>query len=212
MSITLNALETALFTALAALKPSDGTLIDAKPFRVVDRWAGEATREDVDEAILGRAPAALLAHEASLPVDRDGGPFIETTAENVEIVERHVFRVYVVVRDTRGDTPTVKGTTGLPGILTCVQAVKEALAGLRVPGLFGGGVVNLVDHRPWLIQRGGGRVDLVRFAASSALPDNTADEVLPGHPMSRLDATLTAPSVDVDGHTITIATSRTTLP
>jgi protein involved in polysaccharide export with SLBB domain len=86
------------------------------------------------------------------------------------VVERHLFRVYVTVQDTRGDTATVKGGTGTPGIYACTQAVAEALAGWRIAGLQGGGVLALIDRVPWRIARGESRTDVVRFAALATLP------------------------------------------
>lgn len=208
MSATLNDIEGALFTALAAIKTNGATPTNAAPLRTLDRWAGEVTADDIDEGFLGVLPGALLAHEGSQAVSGAGdADFIETLTHDVEVVERHVFRVYVTVQDTRGDTATVKGGTSTPGIYAAAQAVKEALAGLRVTGLKAGGVVHLVDHRPWRIRRGESRTDIVRFAAYAALPESS--ETLPGHPMTRLDATVTAPAPDVDNRTITLAASRT---
>lgn len=207
MSATLDAIEGAIFTRLATLKANGATPATSTPFRTVDRWAGEVTADDIDEALLGVAPSALLAHEGSTTVTRGEQQYVETLGHDVEVVERHAFRVYVTVADTRGDTATVKGGTGTPGIYACTQTVAEALAGYRITGLLG--VVALVERRPWRIRRGESRTDLVRFVAYSALPD--ASETLPGAPMTRLDAHVNDSADDVDDQTVTLAESRTTL-
>lgn len=209
MSARLDDIEAAIFTRLATLKASGATPTTTAPFRTVDRWAGEVTADDIEEALLGIAPAALLAHEGSTTVARGELQYVETLGHDVEVVERHTFRVYVTVVDTRGDTATVRGGVGTPGILACTQAVAEVLAGYRITGLLDGGVVALVDRRPWRIRRGESRTDLVRFTAYAALPD--ASETLPGAPMSRLDAHVNDSAPDVDDETVELAAARATL-
>ncbi len=208
MSITLDALEAALFTRLQTLASGGAALTTSVPFRTVARWAGEVTAEDIVDGHLGACPSALLAHEGSQTVANGDRQHVHTLGNDVEVVERHLFRVYVTVQDTRGDTATVKGGTGMPGIYACTQAVAEALAGFRISGLLGGGVVALIERRPWRIERGESRTDLVRFAALSALPE--ASETLPGNAMTRADATVRHQTTDVDGRTITLSSNRTT--
>lgn len=210
MSITLDALELVLFTRLQTLQAPAAPLVPttALPFRTIARWAGEVTADDIDEALLGVCPGALFAHEASVTLARGELQYVETMGHDVEVVERHLFRVYVTVQDTRGDLATVKGGTATPGILACTQAVAQALAGYRVTGLHDGGVVALLDRRPWRIRRGESRTDIVRFAALAALPDTT--ETLPGNAMTRLDASVRHESPDSDALPITLSTSRTT--
>lgn len=207
MSATLDEIEAAIFTRLATLKANGATPTTSTPLRTVDRWAGEVTADDIDDALLGVSPSALLAHEGSTTVTRGDQQYVETLGHDVEVVERHAFRVYVTVADTRGDTATVKGGTGTPGIYACTQAVAAVLAGYRITGLLG--VVALVERRPWRIRRGESRTDLVRFVALAALAETT--ETLPGAPMTRLDATVIDSDDDVDGQSVTLATSRTTL-
>lgn len=207
MSITLDALEAAIFTRLQTLAGST-TLTTSAPFRTIARWAGEVTADDIEEGHLGVCPAVLLAHEESQTITRGEGEYVETLGHDVEVVERHLFRVYVTVADTRGDAATTKGGTGTPGIYACTQAVAEVLAGYRIAGLLDGGVVHLLNRRPHRIRRGESRTDIVRFAAYAALPESS--ETLPGHAMTRLDATVQAPARDVDNRTIPIAVSRTT--
>jgi hypothetical protein len=206
MSAALDAIEAAMFARLQTLAGST-TLTTSLPFRTIARWAGEVTSEDLDEGHLGVCPSALLAHEGSQTVSRGDLEYVETLGHDVEVVERHLFRVYVTVSDTRGDAATTKGGTGTPGIYACTQAVAEVLAGYRIAGLLDGGVVHLIERRPWRIRRGESRTDIVRFAAYAALPESS--ETLPGHPMTRLDATVTAPAPDVDNRSTTLAASRT---
>lgn len=208
MSATLDAIEAALFARLQTLATNGAAPTTSVPFRTVARWAGEVTAEDIDEAHLGVCPSALLAYEGSQAVAAGDRQYVHTMGHDVEVVERHLFRVYVTVQDSRGDAATVKGGTGTPGIYACTQAVAEALAGYRVAGLLGGGVIALVERTPWRIERGASRTDLVRFAALAALPD--AAETLPGNPMSRVDASVRHEEADVDALPITLSSSRTT--
>ncbi len=164
---TLDAIETALFARLATLKKS---ATPAGPFTLVDRWAGQVTQlEGVDAATLGKAPAALLAYESSAT---EGASF-ESILDEAETIERHLFRVYVTVQDTRGDEKTLKGTTGQTGALACVHSVKAALTALGITNV--SEPVRLVGSQPWLIDRGVQQTYVVRFAVR-ALLDTTATE------------------------------------
>lgn len=158
---TLDAIETALFTRLATLKKS---ATPAGPFTLVDRWAGQVTQQEgVDEATLGKAPAALLAYESSTTESASA----ETILDEAETIERHLFRVYVTVQDTRGDEKTLKGTTGQTGALACVHAVKSALTALGITNV--SEPVRLVGSQPWLIDRGVQQTYVVRFAVRALL-------------------------------------------
>lgn len=164
---TLDAIETALFARLATLKKS---ATPAGPFVLVDRWAGQVTQqEDVDEATLGKAPAALLAYDSSSTESAS----TETILDEAETVERHVFRVYVTVQDTRGDQKALKGTTGQTGALACVHAVKAALTALGIAGV--SEPVRLVGSQPWLIDRGVQQTYVVRFAVRALLDTSGAE-------------------------------------
>lgn len=207
MSTTLDAIETALYTHLQTLGANGATPTGALPFRTVARWSGEVSADEIVEGHLGVCPSALLAWEGSEPVARNDGAYVETVSHDVEIVEEHRFRVYVTVQDTRGDTASLKGGTGTPGIHACTQAVVELLAGLRVAGLLDGGVVQLVGRKPWRIARGESVTHLVRFSCRACLPDLA--ETLPGAPMTRLDASINDASEDVDARDVPLATSRT---
>lgn len=207
MSASLDAIEAALFARLQTLAANGASLSASAPFRTVARWAGEATQDDVDAGHLGVCPSALLAYEGSQVVAQGDRQYVETLGHDVEVVERHLFRVYVTVADTRGPAATVKGGTGTPGIYACTQAVAEALAGHRVTGLRG--VVALLERAPWRIEPGSSRTDLVRFAALASLPETT-DTVAGAHPLSRVDTTIQHHADDVDGRTIPLSTVRTT--
>jgi hypothetical protein len=200
---TLDGIETALMTALLAMLRAATV---PGPFVLVDRWAGEVTQEEgVDEATLGRSPSALLAFEGSTPVGDDGA-YAETLNRDTEVVERHVFRVYVTVRDFRTVTAATKGTVGQPGVLRCARLVKEALAGLEIAGLTGGDVVRLVDHRPWSIKRESHYTHLVRFSATASLPATT--DVTPGEPFAGMNTTITDAPSDEGGDPMPLAAVR----
>lgn len=203
MAANLDDIELAFFTALSALKGAPPSL--TQPFRVVDRWAGEVSQErGVEENTLNAVPAALLAFEQSIPEGRDGA-LVETGSHLIEVVERHLFLVYVVVGDTRSDSAAIKGGSAVPGILRCARLVKEALAGLVIPGLFDGDVVRLEGHRPWLIERGVQHTHILRFSARAELPASSV--TTPGDPFV-LDARANAPEPDTDAATVNLSTAR----
>lgn len=163
--LTVDGVEQALFEALAALKRAAGG-----PFGVVDRFAGEATAAGIEGVVLSAGPAALLAFEASVAEGTQGALADTILHDDAPlVVERHVFRVYVSVTDLRGDTAALKGTTGQPGVLRCADAVKRALVGLRIRGLWNDDRVRLLDHRPWSIRKGAHYVHIVRVSAMTAL-------------------------------------------
>lgn len=201
---TLDEIEDAIFAALYALRTAATT---PGPFVLVDRWAGEVTRETgVDSAIVGKSPSALLAFEESTPEGPNGAQS-ETGGHLIQVVERHIFRVYVTVLDARGDKPATKGTTGQTGVLACAHRVKKALAGLVIPGLFDGDVVRLAGHRPWVIKRGTAYTHLLRFSARAALDESTADEnPLPGVPLGGVQGEVNDATPDTDGETVTLST------
>jgi hypothetical protein len=201
---TLDEVEAALFTALLALRTH---ATPAGPFVLVDRWAGEVTQDGgIDSAILGKSPSALLAFEESVPEGASGSQS-ETGGHLIQVVERHVFRVYVTVLDARGDKQALKGTVGQTGALACAHRVKLALAGLVIPGLFDGDVVRLVGHRPWLIKRGTGYTHLLRFSARAALDESTEDEnPTPGVPLGGVRGDVQDATPDTDGATVTLST------
>ena len=193
---TLDDIESALFAALQALHAAPVT--GARPFRLVDRWGGQVSHETgVDEATIGRAPAALLAFESSTPE-----VIAETSDHAAHVVETHLFRVYVVVEDLRGDAKTIKGSTGLPGILRCARLVKEALTGLAVPDLYDGETVQLVGHRPWMVEAGVQHTHVVWFSARAALPEVTP--ATPGAPFV-LQGQVREATPDTDAAVVTVS-------
>lgn len=192
-------IESALFAALETLKVNASP---AGPFTLVDRWAGEVTQDTgVDSETLARSPSALLAYEESIP---EGAS--ETGGHLIQVVERHVYRVYVTVKDTRGDKAALKGTVGQTGVLACARAVKKALAGLVIPGLFDGDVVRLLGQRPWHIKRGVNYTHIVRFSARAALDASTPEEnPLPGEPLAGVRGDVLDAAPDTDAAAVTIS-------
>jgi hypothetical protein len=203
MAATIEAIEAALILALRAMLRS---ATPSGPFLMVDRWAGEVTQQDgVDEATLGKSPSALLAFEASIPEGEDGSA-VTTLSQDIEVIERHVFRVYVTVKDVRTIAQGTVGTVGQPGVLRCARLVKEALAGLEITGLAGGDVVRLVEHRPWSVQRESHYTHLVRFSARATLPATTPST--PGTPFAGMDTTVTDAPSDEGGTPMPLAVVR----
>ncbi len=198
MAATLEDIEEALFQGLRTLHAAPPT--DARPFRIVGRWAGEVTSEGVDEQTLGKSPSALLAYERSVPEVR------QTVGDFVTFHERHFFRVYVTVVDTRGVAAATKGTVGQQGILRCTRVVKEVLAGLAIPGLADGDVVHLVDHRPWSIARDSHFTHVIQVSARAELGAPTAPAT-PGTPFV-FDGHVEAPAPDTDGADVVLADAR----
>lgn len=169
---SLDAIETALFARLATLKKS---ATPAGPFTLLDRWAGQVTQQDgVEETTLAKAPAALLAYESSV-TEGAGGADVETILDEAETIERHLFRVYVTVQDTRGDAKTLKGTTGQTGALACVHAVKQALTGLAITNV--GDPVRLVGSQPWRVERGIQHTYVVRFSVRALLDTSITEDL-----------------------------------
>jgi len=195
--------EAALFVALSSLLKS---ATPPGPFVLVDRWAGEVTQDTgVDSATLAKAPSALLAFEESIP-EGHGGAVAETAGHNIGVVERLVFRVYVTVADTRSDKAALKGTVGQTGVLACARAVKKALVGLVIPGLFDGDVVRLVSHRPHHIKRGTSYTHALRFSARIGLDESTPEEnPTPGAPLAGVRGYVDDASPDTDDATVTLS-------
>ena len=187
MDATDDAIEAALFAALHRLKAHPPTTVPptpAGPFVLVERYAGEVTPDGVDDAVMAKAPAALLAWEGSVP-EGQGGVWQEDGGHDVQVVERHHWAVFVLVKDARSDAAATKGTTGLPGVIRCARLVKEALVGLRVDGLYDGDVVRLVDTRPKFVRRGVAYCYAVRLSTRAALRESTAEEnPTPGVPLA----------------------------
>ncbi len=196
-------IEAALFAALEGLARS---ATPAGPFVLVDRWAGEVTQETgVDAGTLAKSPSALLAYEESTPEGQTGAQS-ETGGHAIQVVERHVYRVYVTVKDARGDANAMKGTVGQPGVLACARAVKKALAGLAIPGLFDGDVVRLVGQRPWAIRRGASYTHIIRFSARAALDESTAEEnPTPGARLAGVRGYTDDATPDTDAATVTLS-------
>lgn len=206
---TLEDIESALLAELVTMKALSSGPTLLRPFRHVGRWAGEVTRENgVEENTLNATPAALLAYEGSDPVGRDGA-FLETGGHITQVVEEHRFLVYVVVSDQRSDDITLKGTNVVPGVLLCARRVKEALAGMIIPGLFDGGVVALDGHRPWLIERGVQHTHVIRVSARSALPESA--DATPDAPFT-FDGRVRDAAPDTDGAAVALAAVRVTPP
>lgn len=207
MTATLDQIEAGFHTTLSGLV--NATPSATQPFRHLRRYAGEITRDLVEAIEQGtydlkptELPAVFLAFEGEEPLGTDG-VYRQDGPQLVQIVARTFWRVYVVVRDLRGDEEALKGVVaGQPGALLCAQRVTEALAGLQITGLFEGAGVRWLGTRPWVIARRTAYVYAVRFAADTELPDPAA-EALPGTPFV-FDGAVKDP-VET---TVTISTAR----
>lgn len=196
-------IESALFAALEALRVG---ATPAGPFALVDRWAGEVTQDmGVDSETLAHSPSALLAYEESIPEGANGAQS-ETGGHAIQVVERHVYRVYITVKDTRSDKAALKGTVGQTGVLACARAVKKALAGLVIPGLFDGDVVRLLGQRPHHIKRGVNYTHIIRFSARAALDESTPEEnPTPGEPLAGVRGDVLDAAPDTNAATVTLS-------
>lgn len=213
MDATAEDIEAALFAALERLKVHPPVTVPPTPpgpYILVERYAGEVTPEGVDNSVLGKAPAALLAWEGAVP-EGANGVWQEDGGHNVQVVERHHWSVFVVVKDTRGDAQALNGTVGLPGVLRCTRLVKEALVGLRVPGLFDGDVVRLVETRPKFIRRGTAYCYVVRLSTRAALPATMDEHTRPegSVPLGGVRGSVPDATRDNNGAEVTLGTFNT---
>ena len=169
---TDESIEAALLARLATLKrtpPVTDPVTPAGPLVHVDRYGGEWTPAGVDERLKGKLPGVLLAFEGAAPTGGEDGAEVDTILHDVEQQQRIVWRVFVGVTDARGDPAGVAGYSGQPGVLKLARLVKEALVGLRIPGLAGRDVVRFVDQRPWSIRTGLHYVHFVRVSTRAQL-------------------------------------------
>lgn len=215
MAATLDQIDAALYAQLGTLVTS--TPSATQPFRHLRRFAGEVTMDLVQHIEQGlydlkpeEHPAAFFAFEGEEPLG-DGGIYRQDGPQLVQIVGRTFWRVYVVVRDLRGDDDALKGVlAGQPGALVCAQRVTESLAGLQIAGLFEGAGVRWLGTRPWLIARRTAYVYVARFAADTELPDPTTTPT-PGTPFV-FDARATNAAPETDGGSVDnvlLSTART---
>ena len=219
MSATRAQIRAAFWTALSALVPGtpesgdDGSVYTAavgtptQPLRSLHRHAGELSRfaesgreKGVAASRVGQFPAAFLAFESSEPLGTNGA-FVETLGADIDVVRRIGWSVFVAINDPTGD-----GAAEDIADEVC-ERIEGVLTGLRIAGLHGNGCVRWVRTVPWVIARRASYVYRLQFTTDADMPESV--EALPGVPMSRLDASLNAPTADVDASTVTIATSRT---
>lgn len=208
---TLDQIESAMYAQLGTLVTATPTT--TAPFRHLRRWAGEVSRDlayDLERGLYDltpeQLPAALFAWEREDPLG-DNGAFLEEH-QQTEVVGRSTWRVYVVVRDLQGDAAALKGNlAGQPGALLCAHAVKTALAGFQIAGLFENRGVRWLGSAPWSIARRTAYVYVVRFATDAALDAATADEnPTPGTPLGGLRGDVVDATPDTNSATVSLAT------
>lgn len=159
--------EAALFARLETLKkhpPVTDPVTPAGPIVHVERYGGEATAAGVDGAFLGKMPAVLLAFESAAPTGGADGAEVDTILHDIEVAQRVIWRVYVAVKDARGHKAGTVGFVGQPGVIRLARLVKQALVGLRIPGLYRRDVVRFVGQQPWSLKADAHYVHIVRVS------------------------------------------------
>lgn len=198
--------EVALFARLETLKkhpPVTDPVTPAGSLVHVERYGGEATAAGVDDAFKGKLPAVLLAFESAAPTGGADGAEVDTILHDVEVAQKITWRVYVAVMDARGPKAGVVGFVGQPGVLKLARLVKEALVGLRIPGLYRRDVVRLVGQQPWSLKTGHHYVHIVRFSTLVRL--DGADDPAPdgATPLEEMRGTHGPPTAPFDHDTVT---------
>lgn len=179
---TLDTIDAALFTALAALQAVGATLSAATPFRVVDRWYGAVSDKDgLATFVLDKLPCAVLAL-ASDAGDNDA----ETLAGEAETRGRTAWVVFVAADDPRGPSQLLKGS-GTVGVYAMLDAVLAALNGLAVDNLLRATRVRWVSTVPVSQRQGVGTVHGLTFrtdrsVATVTYPDATVPLTSVGTP------------------------------
>ncbi len=193
MSITLSALEEALFQGLARISPAAaapagnvtaGTArtINGAAVRYIGRWTGEpirgaaipdALRASILKECDNRTPALLLAFDGEVA---DPAPAaVRTLSGRTETVGLSTWSVLVVVRESRATRVLMQGTpagaAATLGVLDGEQLVEEALTNLSVPGLWGVSGVRWLDTTPFMVTPGEGYILRVRYTARRVLTD-----------------------------------------
>lgn len=199
-------IEAALFARLETLKkhpPITDPVTPAGPLVHVERYGGEATAAGVDVAFLGKMPAVLLAFESATPTGGTDGAEVDTILHQLEVAQRLTWRVYVAVKDLRGPKAGTVGFVGQPGVIRLARLVKEALVGLRIPGLYRRDVVRFVGQQPWSIKADAHYVHIVRVSALAHIV-GTDDPALAGStPLEEMRGTHGPPTAPFDHDTIT---------
>lgn len=198
--------EAALFARLETLKkhpPVTDPPTAAGPFVHVERYGGETTAAGVDGAFTGKLPAVLLAFESAAPTGGADGAEVDTILHDIEVAQRIIWRIYVAVRDARGPKAGTVGFVGQPGVIRLARLVKQALVGLRIPGLYRRDVVRLVGQQPWSIKADAHYVHIVRVSTLVRL-DGAADPAPDGAtPLEEMRGTHGPPTAPFDRDTVT---------
>lgn len=217
MAASLDAIEAAIYAALGTLVAATPT--SSAPFRHLRRYAGEVTQDLAAQIERGlydltpeQLPAALLAWVKDEPLGQNGA-YVEEPGGAIQVVSRSTWRVYVVVRDLRGDEAALKGTlAGQPGQLLCAECVKRGLAGLHIDGLFENRGLRWLGSSPWVIARRTAYICALSFGADAELPESSAeDNPTPGVPLAGVYGTVPDATPDTNAAAVTLS-SFSTLP
>lgn len=147
-TVTLAAIDAAIFAALAALQHS-GTPDTAHPFAYVGRFAGNVEGRSIRE-VCAQYPAALLRF------DRAPATRTVNAVEGVEDRATAVWTVLTALEEPREIDDAIAATDPLvPGALALVDAVTGAVNGLVIDGAWFDRRVRVVElGSPDLIVRG----------------------------------------------------------
>jgi hypothetical protein len=177
MSLTLGAVEEALFQAIAALAPvaAAGTPgVPAGPaqnaengaaIRYIGRWVGEPSRNTpitdyfraaVFKETTQRCPAILLGFEGE--VTEAPTNTVRTLSGSTETVGVSTWSILCVVNDARTTRlimhGTPAGTTPTMGVYDLLALVEPVVVNLRIDGLYRAQPVRFLDSRALLIAPG----------------------------------------------------------
>ena len=131
------AIKTQLETLLRADPPADDRLL------LVADWLGEVTRgRPIDLDALGQTPAALVA------AAREAFEHQGTTTGETLIHGDSRWVIFLVVSDPQHPADQV------PRMDALLDAVIGVLAGLRITGLWGTSLLELLDWSPFRVERG----------------------------------------------------------
>lgn len=173
--MSLKTMAEAIMTALQTLKPT--------PCKHVGWYAGQVTRAGLAEEIVGQTPAILLANESEIP---DADLSVTTITGNGRDAVIDVWRVYLVIEETRGTGAALVGVAAQVGLFALRDAVLLAINRLHLVGQLGNHGLEYQGTRPALVQSGIAYADAMTFAI--ARPIDAAVRTTPSQPLAGVDS------------------------
>jgi hypothetical protein len=194
---TLGDVYGAVFDAVEALGPAPS---GSGSFALVKEFAGEITQELIEQVVVRKYPAALVA----LASEDSASASVDTTTGEMQTVARIQFVVYLAGLSLRGVRRSQETeAAGTKGLFALASEVIGALNGLIVDGLWGTGRVHYAGLRPQLLKPGALYVYALRFVADRV----TEQFGLDAQPEATLDA-----FGSLDGDVDLVETDPTTEP